>query len=139
MPASADLDEPKALLAAEAMAYSEEVDLVYSHSYEDSTDRLSSPHWAKDHVSFAAHWSTYNTTRFFKLPPGISFETVETKAHFLTLWDPSLATTSSLDVVENDVIFAKTGKDRVFLMEISKHQPGPQGYIEIRILKQEQE
>ncbi len=131
---SIDLDVPVVMLAANAKTNAAYIDLVYANSFATNSDKLGSPDWAKDNVSFVTGWSTYNATKFYKLT-GTTFESVTTVDQLKALWLDSKATASSIDVVANDVIIAKTEKGAIVLIKIISQVAGATGKIDIKVAK----
>jgi hypothetical protein len=131
---SIDLDVPAVLLSTAARNSAAQVDLVYAHSSAFDSDKLGSPLWAKDNVTFVTGWAVYNETKFYK-PAGTSYESVTTTDQLKNLWDVSKATASSIDVVANDVIIAKTDVGTIVLIKIVTQTPGAAGRIDIKVAK----
>jgi VCBS repeat-containing protein len=131
---SIDLDVPAVLLSTAARNSAAQVDLVYANSFATSSDKLGSPLWAQNNVSFVTGWAVYNDTKFYK-PAGTSYESVSTPDQLKNLWDVSKATASSIDVVANDVIIAKTNQGAIVLIKIVTQTPGATGRIDIKVAK----
>jgi PKD repeat protein len=130
---SIDLDVPAVLLPTAARNSAAQVDLVYANSFATSSDKLGSPLWAQNNVSFVTGWAVYNDTKFYKA--STSYESVTTQDQLKALWDVSKATASSIDVVANDVIIAKTDVGAIVLIKIVTQTPGATGRIDIKVAK----
>jgi stress response protein SCP2 len=131
---SLDLDVPSVLLATAARNSAAQVDLIYANSFATNSDKLGSPLWAQNNVSFVANWAVYNDTKFYK-PAGTTYESVTTPAQLSALWNVSRATASSIDVVADDVIIAKTNEGAIVLIKIVTQTPGATGRIDIKVAK----
>lgn len=132
---SIDLDEPKILLASAAKQAAETVDLVYVYTFATDEDVLGSPSWAHESdYAFVSGWSTYNTTRFYKVT-GTAFDKITTKAELTKLWQETLAIDPSVPVATDDVVIAQTDKGALVLIRIVSHLPGDTGQIEIKVAK----
>jgi hypothetical protein len=129
---SIDLDVPRVMLASQASASAATVDLVYAYSFATDSDKLGSPLWARDNVTFTQSWSTHNDTKFYKLT-ATTFEDITTADDLAALWDESNAVATSVDVVAGDVVIAETDQGVLALIKIVSQDPGSTGKIEIKV------
>ncbi len=132
---SIDLDAPSVMLLATAKDNAAIVDLVYFNSFASSSDKLVSPSWAKDNWDLMTGWSVYNQTRFEMAPPNILFTDIKTTQQLAALWDASAVTSTSLEVLQGDILIAQTDKGKIVLIEILSQVAGDTGKIQIRVAK----
>lgn len=131
---SINLDAPLVMKADVAAQNASKVDLVYLNSFATDTDKLGSPDWAKDNVTFMDGWSTYNKTRIHKVT-GTTFAAVKTRAQLLALWNQAQSTTTGIDVKPGDLVIALTEQGAYALLEITSQVAGDAGNIKIKVAK----
>jgi len=134
---SIDLDEPKAMLKAEADQNVSKIDICYAYSGLDSIEKLFSPHHAKvNGYSFAQNWADPNQTKFYKTNlNSAQFDAIKTKEEIVRQWtDPGVPATS-VYCINGDVFIAKTEKGALILILITYLTPGPSGYMEMKVIK----
>jgi hypothetical protein len=134
---SIDLDQPKAMLTAEANQNVSKIDICYAFSGTENVEKLFSPHHAKaSNYNFAAAWANPNQTKFYKTTLNATqYAAITTKEQVTQQWTEPSAVGTSVACAQGDVFIAKTEQGAIVLMLISAQTAGASGTINMKVAK----
>lgn len=132
-----DLDEPKAMLKAEADQNVSKIDICYAYSGTDAVEKFFSPHHAKlSGYTFAQDWATPNESKFYitTLTPA-QYNAITTKEQLAQEWTEPANPATSVACAKDDVFIAKTEQGVLVLILVTDQVAGATGTIDIKIAK----